>query len=196
MSKPWWDRPSVPEFREVAQRFIALIDGRDRLTATDLLHRAHFALPRLYSSGLALPVKPEEAYEEDDDTVLEYHEPDISLHQSLWRPIFGSLTTQIGPLWNCYQEVFDPYADPPEDVVTGSLADDLADIYVDLREGAQLWSRGLHDEAVWQWRFSFESHWGEHATGALRAIRALAFGHALGYSSTDVPELNERNDRQ
>ena len=28
-------------------------------------------------------------------------------------------------------------------------------------------------DAVWQWRFSFESHWGQHATGAMNALREL-----------------------
>ena len=40
----------------------------------------------------------------------------------------------------------------------GGEADDLAARGV--ATGAELWSHGLYDEAVWQWRFSFESHWG------------------------------------
>jgi hypothetical protein len=79
------------------------------------------------------------------------------------------------------EEVFDPYAEPPEAVVLGSLADDVGDIYLDLADGLELWAAGNLAAAVWEWRFGLESHWGQHLTGALRAIHALALKHDLGF---------------
>ena len=56
-----------------------------------------------------------------------------------------------------YWEVFDPreLSEP----VAGSLSDDLADIYRDLRRGLAAAERDI-EEAVWDWRFSYETHWG------------------------------------
>ncbi len=67
-----------------------------------------------------------------------------------------------------YWEVFDPYElDQP---VAGSLSDDLLDVYRDVRGGLALWESRHDADAIWEWRFSFESHWGDHAVDALRAL--------------------------
>ena len=65
----------------------------------------------------------------------------------------------------------------------GSLADDLADIYMDISSGEELWLAGDSEEAVWEWRFHFETHWSEHLTGSLRAIRSLAATGDLDFPS-------------
>lgn len=54
----------------------------------------------------------------------------------------------------------------------GSLSDDLLDIAGDVLPALELYELGgdAIDEAVWTWRFNFESHWGEHAVGALGAL--------------------------
>jgi hypothetical protein len=73
---------------------------------------------------------------------------------------------------NHYRECFNPFELEAEPVI-GSLLDDLGDIYVDLRQGLDTLDRGTPEQAsdaVWNWKFSFESHWGEHATGAIRAL--------------------------
>jgi hypothetical protein len=67
-----------------------------------------------------------------------------------------------------YWEVFDPYKlDQP---VAGSLSDDLLDVYRDVRRGLALWESPHDAAAIWEWRFSLESHWGDHAVDALRAL--------------------------
>jgi uncharacterized protein DUF5063 len=182
----WWESPAVPPFRAVSARFIKIIRDRDTYSASDLLHRIHPLLAELYVAGFALPVKPESAYGEDadDDVDLPVSDPAVrEQRHARWRSIYIALGKQIGTRWNNYQEVFDPYADPAETPVTGSLADDLADIFLDLEDGDELWAGGAFDAAVWEWRFGFESHWGEHITGALRAIRTLAAVHDLGFPS-------------
>ena len=67
-----------------------------------------------------------------------------------------------------YWEVFDPYE--LSEPVAGSLSDDLLDVYRDVRRGLWLWENSAIADAVWEWRFSFESHWGDHAVDALRAL--------------------------
>jgi len=69
-----------------------------------------------------------------------------------------------------YGSIFDPQSVPPEDPVIGDLADDIADIHRDLSEGLSLYDQGHYPEAEWSLWFSFQSHWGRHATGAIRAL--------------------------
>jgi hypothetical protein len=69
-----------------------------------------------------------------------------------------------------YSEVFNSNVVPPEDPVIGDLADDIADIYRDLRRGLNLLDAGHTEQAVWEWVFHLKHHWGEHATSAIRAL--------------------------
>jgi hypothetical protein len=71
-----------------------------------------------------------------------------------------------------YWEVFDPIATPCEEPVAGSIVDDLGDIYRDVARGLVLFESGDRDHALWEWAFNFRIHWGEHATGAVRALHA------------------------
>ena len=59
---------------------------------------------------------------------------------------------------------------PAEAAIPGDLADDLLDVYLDLKEGVATFDAGYPRHAVWLWRFGFEVHWGHHATSALRAL--------------------------
>ena len=78
-----------------------------------------------------------------------------------------------------YWVVFEPLEKEKPDPVVGSLSDDLADIWRDLKPGlAEIDSCKATSisDAVWQWRFSFESHWGHHAAEAIAALHAVCFG--------------------
>ena len=72
--------------------------------------------------------------------------------------------------WDRYWQVFDPTED--DEAVFGTLADDIADIYRDLKEGLVLIE--AHEvppeDIIWNWRFSFYSHWGKHAMDALLTV--------------------------
>jgi hypothetical protein len=75
-----------------------------------------------------------------------------------------------------YWEVFEPFAKNKPDPIYGSISDDLADIWCDVKEGLSTFDSGNPNcmkDAVWHWRFSFGSHWGYHVAGAIRALTAL-----------------------
>jgi hypothetical protein len=70
-----------------------------------------------------------------------------------------------------YREVFDALdLESDEDAVVGDLYDDVADIYRDLAEGLFVYHQQSPAEAERFWSQSFQYHWGEHATSALRAL--------------------------
>ncbi len=76
---------------------------------------------------------------------------------------------QILPIDN-YWDVFEPLNIEDNQPVTNSLIDDLNDIYQDLKRGLILYEHSYLMEAVWEWRFHFEIHWGAHLVGSQRAI--------------------------
>jgi hypothetical protein len=69
-----------------------------------------------------------------------------------------------------YSEVFNPLPIPAEEPVVGDLADDVADIFRDVMRGLQLYTLNYRAAAGWEWVMSLQSHWGEHATSAIRAL--------------------------
>ncbi|UHD14655.1 DUF5063 domain-containing protein [Thiocapsa bogorovii] len=59
------------------------------------------------------------------------------------------------------------------DGMTGSLADDLTDIYCELKSGLGLYAR--HPErALRGWAYGFDRHWGRHLVDAERHLALLA----------------------
>lgn len=73
---------------------------------------------------------------------------------------------------NQYWDVFDPLKLEENDPVYWQLPDDLADIYRDIKDNLNLFEAGHIVEAVWEWRFSFRTHWGQHLLGAQRALHS------------------------
>ena len=88
-------------------------------------------------------------------------------------PLEAQVTARVaGVKPQVYWEVFDPLHDPAEEPVVGSIADDIGDIYRDVARGLVLFELGERAEALWEWGFNFRTHWGAHATGAMRALHA------------------------
>lgn len=76
---------------------------------------------------------------------------------------------------DAYAVVFDPLeydateVNPPVPVMA-TISDDLSDIYRDLMEGLVLFRNGQIESALWQWHFTYYSHWGRHLSHAQSAI--------------------------
>jgi hypothetical protein len=78
-----------------------------------------------------------------------------------------------------YGEVFNPLPVPPDDPVVGNLADDITDIYLDVVTGLRAYQAGRRIRAIWEWGFGLQHHWGEHATGAIRALHCWLAANAI-----------------
>lgn len=175
--------PALTAFAERAREFCAVVDRGVAEEDARFPSQLHRVLAQLYTAGLDLPstdilwdldeeVTEEVGNEPADQPNLNDPDPD-RLSAAGLRALHGSLAQRFGAS-NYYREIFDPYEAPEEEAVTASLADDVADIYQDIRGGLVKWERGESGEALWGWRFHLEVHWGEHATGALRALHARA----------------------
>ena len=74
--------------------------------------------------------------------------------------------------------MFDPSDPDDKEPVQYLLSLDLVEILEDQEYAHSLLepSRGVTpNDAVWQWRFGFTSHWGRHAASALRVINNLLY---------------------
>ena len=56
--------------------------------------------------------------------------------------------------------------------VETTLADDVADIWRDVKEAIEAVRRKFATADEWGWRADFESHWARHARDALVAVSA------------------------
>jgi len=142
-------------FVEVARSYCATIESA---ATVDLdLSTTRRQLAELLATGLNLPIVDPT----DDNSPSVAHER--------WTVVFRSLQRALGDR-DFYATTFDPYEDDAE-ISTGSLADDLADIWRDLREGLDALVVGSSwQDAAWEWRFGLDTHWGKHAVEALRAL--------------------------
>lgn len=155
-------------FSATACQFCSVVDSASSSNRTELLSKLYRILPVLISEAISLP-----------DASLDYGGPQETAGCGLrigapgeheWRKLYNFLKEKLGD-WDLYHQVFDPTKD--SEAICGTLADDIADIYRDLRKGLAFREKrsGQPDvDAVWTWHLLFYSHWGKHAMDALLTI--------------------------
>jgi hypothetical protein len=144
------EKETISRFVKQAEAFCDFVDAAASLSLNERLFEARQKLTDLLGEAFKLPEGDGEASDPGENIAL----------PSDW-PGFGE--------YDYYFEVFDPYK--LEEPVTGHLSDDIFDIYRDLKRGLVAYNRGETGAAVWEWRFHFEIHWGDHAVDALRALQ-------------------------
>ena len=164
------DRVSVVEFREVACEYCALLERRSKVSAVGLLQEVYLLLPKLALAGAMLPTIDRSEFLKND------------AHEKYRQRVYLSLGKKLDD-YNWYREVFDPQGVDKDEPVHGHLSDDLSDIYCGLKGGLDAWDKAdasTRRDIVFTWRLNYEIHWGEHVTGAFRAIHSLLYDHIDG----------------
>ncbi len=162
----WRTHPEVRTFVDTGQAFRHLVASPEPCGAwlSTMLSR----LLALYAAGLALP--PGSVEEEEGEEVF-------AVPHDEWETLWQRLGEALGP--NRWYVSADPQMNVPgssDAVAVGDLADDLADIYRDITPGLRYWETAATAELgniVWEWRFSFTTHWGRHAVAALGILHHL-----------------------
>ncbi len=148
--------PVAVELARVAQNYCELIEssagGDDRwlLGVASLLPRLHAAV---------------ESLEEQDEAKNHGLVADLDARFELFTHLRDLLGERDG-----YWMEFDVAGDGQ--TMSGSLADDLTDIYCELKHGLTLLA-GEPDLAVDRWRSGFRVHWGQHLLDAERHLYDL-----------------------
>jgi hypothetical protein len=152
-------------FQQVAARFCALVESEPAEPVAEMRVLARL-LAELYLCASDLP-----EVDLDDASAPLPRSSASSGAYSKARDRFAHLPLES------YWDVFDPLVQEPEAPVYNSLGDDLGDVYADLVRGFELLAHRGIDPAVFEWRLSFFSHWGNHLVGAQRAIFLWLAGH-------------------
>lgn len=146
-------------FIKSVNEYLSLIEDIDKIQAYELLFRSVVILPIVYSLGMMLP-----------DVDPSTNEPERYDGKSM----MGAILEKIGKYDN-YSEIFDPIFE--NEIVVGSLSDDLADIYADLKGPMISFDSGRENDAIWQWKFNLKTHCGDHLVDSLRVIHRLVNDH-------------------
>lgn len=154
---------SLKEMTDLARRYCAVIESSGGASASwlaqvaDLLPRLHAGISllngRAYAGGVTLA-------------------PDLDARFELYTHLRGLLGDR-----DAYWLEFDRVGD--HDTMTGSLADDLTDIYCELKDGLRL-VEDDPERALRDWVSGFDNHWGQHLVDAQRHLAVLASQGRLG----------------
>ncbi len=155
-------------FTDVAQEFCSAVESATGTDRTDFLVKIYRILPRLIGEAIELPVVSL-ADEDEEPSEPTTQKPNDRLTHAQWEHLYNLLKEKVGD-WDRYMQVFDPTTD--NEAVCGSLADDIADVYRDLKEGFILKEthQATPEPIIWEWRLGFYSHWGKHAMDALLTL--------------------------
>jgi hypothetical protein len=168
----------ISEFTVQARDYCALIEDGPAPNSWMFAQACLMQLLLLYQLALQLP----HAGPDSDDLLprIEYE---------TWNLVREKIAKRLAR--DYYWAVFEPLEQELPEAIAGSLSDDLADIWRDLKPGLDVIDAGTTtspNDLAWEWRVSFETHWGAHAVGAIAALHALCFGpYADGNRHTLAP---------
>ncbi len=127
------------------------------------VNRVRVAVAEVLAAGWRLP--------EVEPGPDEFEVPEIS-HEE-WHRVFAGVQEWIGE-FEYYSTNQVLRGRGTRKVTTGSVADDLADIWRDLRSSLEAERQGMSwRDAAWQARLDLDTHWGTHAVEVLRALHRL-----------------------
>ena len=168
---------SVVEFVAVANEFCKYVERAHELNGGDLLKILQRILPLMYIKGSLLPAL--QPYFEDGNEKF--------VTENQWKQINGLLGEKFGTA-DDYLEIFDIKATDAEGAVPASIAENMADIYQDIKDFLLLYQTGSQEvmnDAIWECKLNFESHWGQKLVNSLRAI------HSFIYSGEEIAAVEK-----
>ncbi len=155
---------AVIEMLTVANDYCLFFESADKYSKKDVMDYFRRVAPLLYLKASLLPeVIPA------DDTFSERY-----VTEEQWEGIFRVLTELFGPD-DLYHTL-----DHNNDIIQASLADNMADVYQDMKDFVMLFQKNhfyAKENAVAQCCLLFQSHWGSILLHALKALHQKEFGH-------------------
>lgn len=173
---------NVVEFVAAANEFCKYAEHASEIKGEEMLRILQRILPFLYLKASLLPSL--EPYFEDGNEKFVTEDDWFRIHNT-FREQFGSADE--------YLEVFEEKMKDSDVPVVASLAENIADIYQDLKDFLLLYQTGtleVMNDAVWESKFNFENYWGQKLTNALRAL------HKFIYSGEEIGRTDEGSDNK
>ena len=152
----------IKEMADLARTFCELIERAEGVDPS-WLSRMNSLLSRLHMVAEGLEVNGGEGYISDN------YDLDARFE------LFSELRQLLGPK-DGYWMTFDVAQDGQ--TMSGSLADDLTDIYWELKHGLSVLEQAP-DLALENWHNGYRYHWGQHLVDASRHLYELSARHQL-----------------
>ena len=161
-----YSRASI-EFITVANEYCGFLELQNEFTADDFIDKLTKLLPLLYLKVSLLPRFNARMEEMPEKFVSEYD----------YSHLINNIAEKLGEQ-NDYLEVFHEemqYSDTP---IVASIAENLADIYQDLKDtlnNFELAAEDVMNDTMVVCQNNFETYWGQSLTNALRAVHQVRF---------------------
>ncbi len=171
---------NVVEFVAVANEYCKYAEHAGELKGGEILRILQRLLPLLYLKASLLP-ELEPFFEDDNEKFVT---------ESDWFRINDAFKSKFGTA-NDYLELYDEKYIESETPVPSSLAENMADIYQDMKDFLLLYQTGTKEvmnDAVWECRLNFENIWGQKLVNALKAI------HKFIYSGKEIEKVDDEEN--
>lgn len=179
---------NVIEFITVANEFCSFLERADEMDSVSFLSSLQKLLPLLYIKASLLP---DLELEPEDDLEQYVTEVEYNLIQQKILAHTGS--------GDDYQEVFVPGMQFSESALTVSIAENVADIYQDIKDTIMSF-RTLNEEvmeqALWECRTNFTQIWGQKLVNCLRAIHNLVYSENFADGDSISNKLQNKESKQ
>ncbi|MFT3738043.1 MAG: DUF5063 domain-containing protein [Breznakibacter sp.] len=159
---------NVIEFVTVGREFCQFLEHTGEYEKRKFIDVSLKMLPLLYLKAVSLPKAELELDDATDRFVTEMDYMAIKI----------AIESKLGP-HNDYLEVFTPDIDRSETAVAANIAEDLADIYQDIKDFLGNYRTGateLMNDALAELVSNFEIFWGQKTVNCLRALHNVFFG--------------------
>lgn len=177
----------VIEFVAVANEYCKYCEHASEIGGEEIMKIFQRLLPLLYLKASFLPeLTP--VFEDGNEKFIT--EADwLKVHNAFKRN-FGSTDE--------YLEVFDDRMKDSDNPVVASLAENMADIYQDVKDFLILFQTGTKEvmnDALWECRMNFENYWGQKLVNALRAIhKFICSGERIGLVEENDEDFGEKKN--
>lgn len=177
---------NVIEFVAAANEFCKYAEHASGLKGEELLKILQRLLPFLYLNASLIP-SLDPFFEDGNEKFV---------NESDWFKVHDVLRDKFGTA-NDFLEVFDEKINESDGPVVSSLAENMADIYQDLKDFLLLYQTGtpeVMNDALWECRMNFENFWGQKLTNSLRAIHRFIYsGEEIAKTEEDTEADDKRN---
>jgi hypothetical protein len=178
----------VIEFVAVANEFCKYAEHASEIKGDELLKILQRLLPLLYLKASFLPeLKP---YFDDGNEKF--------VDEAVYSNIHDGFLKRIGSA-DEYLEVFDDRINDTGGPVVASIAENMADIYQDLKDFMLLYQTGtveVMNDALWECKANFERYWGQKLVNALRAIHNfICSGETINEENPSQKSDQDKKDR-
>ena len=171
----------ITEFITISAEFCLFVEKALSIPTDELLDKLRKILSLLYLKGSLLP-KPDYELNEFIETFVTEED---------WSFVHDSIQKKLGS-YDTYLDVQKSEQTGKQEILSLSIAEDIADIYQDIKNFVSLMNMGTEDimkDALGECQSNFDQYWGQKTVNALKAIHGILLNHDISETGN-----NEDND--